>query len=76
MDAKFMTNILLYLKRKKALVAAIKALGEKLREERKLRQQWQKLAMNGSQTLGEIETAVTEARQKHRDRAEWYLYGD
>ena len=71
-----MTNLLLYFKRQKTLVASIKSLGEQLREERKLRRQWQMLAMNSSKTLGEIEQSVTAAREHHRDRADRLLYGD
>lgn len=71
-----MTNILLYFKRQKTLVASIKSLGEKLRAERKLCQQWQKLAMNSAKTLEDIEQSVTDARERHRDRADRLLYGE
>lgn len=71
-----MNNLLLYFKRQKTLVASIKSLGEKLREERKLRQQWQKLAMNSAKTLEDIEQSVTDSRERHRDRADRLLYGE
>lgn len=71
-----MTNLLLYFKRQKTLVASIKSLGEKLREERKQRQRWQKLAMNSAKTLEDIEQSVTDARERHRDRADRLLYGE
>ena len=71
-----MNNLLLYFKRQKTLVALIKSLGEQLREERKLRRQWQMLAMNSAKTLEDIEQSVTDARERHRDRADRLLYGD
>ena len=71
-----MISFILYFKRQKTLIKSIKSLGDKLREERKQRQEWQKLAMNSLETIREIESAVVDARSKHRDRASEIIYGD
>ncbi len=67
---------ILFLRKKSKLIASIKSLGDKLREERKQRLQWQALAMNSLNTIKEIEESVTEARSRHREKAETYLYGE
>lgn len=71
-----MIKLFLYFKAKQPLINSIKSLGEKLREERKQRLQWQKLAMNSLNTIREIEQSVAEARSEHREKAEQLLYGD
>lgn len=71
-----MRTLLLYFVSKKSLIASVKSLGDKLRKERKEKQQWYKLAMNSLETLREIEQSVTDSRAKHRERAELYLYGE
>lgn len=71
-----MTKLLLYFRRQKTLIAAIKSLGDKLREERKQRLQWQKLSLNSLNTIREIEDSITEARREHGNRSDRILYGD
>lgn len=70
------SNLFLYLKRQRTLIASIKSLGEKLKQERKQRLQWQKLAINSLNSIKEIEQSVADARSRHREKADLYLYGE